>query len=248
MQRFRRNVLAGLLTIVPLWITGLGHVVRARPDHSGRAPARPHPGRALRPHSDDLADLLVRGWFQSLLAVAIVVVLLFTIGAATNAVLGRRLLRFVDRLMKRVPLAKTVYGATRTLIDSVQGGPQGAQRVVLIEFPTPEMRAVGFVTATFRASDTDEELAAVYVPTTPNPTCRDRPDQAARLARLDRERSDVLHRLGRCHDTERHPDEPRSTIGARHDLIKLSAIPGCSRRVQVLPKDGISPFPQHWPV
>jgi uncharacterized membrane protein len=170
MERFRRNVLAGLLTIVPLWITVwvmlfvLDQIIRA-----GR-PLVLTLARALRPHSEDLADLLVRGWFQSLLAVAIVVVLLFTIGAATNAVLGRRLLRFVDRLMKRVPLAKTIYGATRTLIDSVQGGPQGAQRVVLIEFPTPEMRAVGFVTATFRASDTDEELAAVYVPTTPNPT------------------------------------------------------------------------------
>ena len=32
------------------------------------------------------------------------------------------------------------------------------------------MRAVGFVTATFHAADTGEELAAVYVPTTPNPT------------------------------------------------------------------------------
>jgi uncharacterized membrane protein len=73
--------------------------------------------------------------------------------------------------MERVPLAKTIYGATRTLIDSFRGGPQGGgQRVVLIEFPNPEMRAVGFVTATFQASDTGEDLAAVYVPATPNPT------------------------------------------------------------------------------
>jgi uncharacterized membrane protein len=72
--------------------------------------------------------------------------------------------------MERLLLAQTVYGATRTLIDSLQTAPQAGGRVVLIEFPTPEMRAVGFVTATFRASDTDEELAAVYVPTTPNPT------------------------------------------------------------------------------
>ncbi|GAD59563.1 DUF502 domain-containing protein [Brevundimonas abyssalis] len=42
--------------------------------------------------------------------------------------------------------------------------------MVLIEFPSPEMRTVGLVTQRFRASDTGEELAAVYVPTTPNPT------------------------------------------------------------------------------
>jgi len=170
MERLRRNVLTGLLTIVPLWITiwvmwfVLDQVIR-----TGR-PLVLALARAVRPHSEDMADLLTRGWFLSLLAVAVVVALLFAIGAATNAVLGRRLIRSLDRFMKRVPIAKTVYGATRTLIDSVQGGPQGGQRVVLIEFPTPEMRAVGFVTATFTASDTGEELAAVYVPTTPNPT------------------------------------------------------------------------------
>jgi uncharacterized membrane protein len=42
--------------------------------------------------------------------------------------------------------------------------------VVLIEFPTETMRTVGLVTRTFRAEDTGQELAAVYVPTTPNPT------------------------------------------------------------------------------
>jgi uncharacterized membrane protein len=170
MERFRRNVLTGLLTIVPLWITVwvmwfvLDQVIRL-----GR-PLVLALSRALRPETEEIADLLASGWFQSLLAVAIVVALLAAVGAATNAVLGRRLIRSLDRFMKRVPLAKTVYGATRTLIDSLQGGPTGAQRVVLIEFPTPEMRAVGFVTATFTASDTGEELAAVYVPTTPNPT------------------------------------------------------------------------------
>jgi uncharacterized membrane protein len=170
MERFRRNVLTGLLTVVPLWITVwvmsfvLDQIVRVgRPFVLGLA-------RATRPYSEELADVLAQGWFQSLLAISIVVAALFAIGAATNAVLGRRLLRYVDRLMETLPLVKTVYGAARTLIDSVQGGPQNAQRIVLIEFPNSEMRAVGFVTAIFTASDTGEELAAVYVPTTPNPT------------------------------------------------------------------------------
>jgi uncharacterized membrane protein len=41
---------------------------------------------------------------------------------------------------------------------------------VLIDFPSPEMKAVGFVTKTLKDVDTGKELAAVYVPTTPNPT------------------------------------------------------------------------------
>jgi uncharacterized membrane protein len=41
---------------------------------------------------------------------------------------------------------------------------------VLISFPTPEMKTVGFITKVMRDTDTGRELAAVYVPTSPNPT------------------------------------------------------------------------------
>lgn len=42
--------------------------------------------------------------------------------------------------------------------------------VVLINFPSSEMKTVGFVTQVVRDVDTGEELAAVYMPTAPNPT------------------------------------------------------------------------------
>jgi uncharacterized membrane protein len=42
--------------------------------------------------------------------------------------------------------------------------------VVLIEFPSPEMKTVGFVTRTMQDKSSGKQLAAVYVPTTPNPT------------------------------------------------------------------------------
>jgi uncharacterized membrane protein len=48
--------------------------------------------------------------------------------------------------------------------------PEGAQRVVLIDFPHQGMKAVGLVTRTLRDEATGREYAAVYVPTTPNPT------------------------------------------------------------------------------
>ena len=41
---------------------------------------------------------------------------------------------------------------------------------MLIEFPTEHMKTVGFVTRILRDDVTGRELAAVYVPTTPNPT------------------------------------------------------------------------------
>ena len=75
-----------------------------------------------------------------------------------------------DYLMARIPVVQSIYGAARQLVTSFQTKPGGSQRVVLIEFPSPEMKTVGLVTRIFNDADSGEEIAAVYVPTTPNPT------------------------------------------------------------------------------
>ncbi|WP_163268865.1 DUF502 domain-containing protein [Chelativorans alearense] len=171
MQSITRYVVTGILTIVPLWVTVW--VVWFVVDlliQTGR-PIVGALSRALRPTSGELADLLLAGWFQSALAVLITLALLAFLGRAANAVIGRRFLQLVNKVVDAIPLARTVYGATQTLIDALRGdGTPGGQRVVLIEFPTPEMRAVGIVTRIFPATEDREELAAVYVATTPNPT------------------------------------------------------------------------------
>ncbi|WP_048645534.1 DUF502 domain-containing protein [Nitratireductor soli] len=171
MQSLTRYIVTGILTIIPLWVTVwvIWFVVDLL-IQAGR-PIVVTFSRALRPISGGLADILLAGWFQSTLAVLITLALLGLLGRAANAVIGRRFLHLVNRIVDTIPLARTVYGATQTLIDALRGdGTPGGQRVVLIEFPTPEMRAVGIVTRIFPATDDQEELAAVYVATTPNPT------------------------------------------------------------------------------
>lgn len=170
--RFRRNLISGLLVVIPLWVTYF--VVSFIIDilvSAGR-PFALTVARNVRSDYALFADLLAQTWFQSALALLIVLMGLYLIGAAANAVIGRRILKMVDQIIDYVPFVKTVYSATRTLVSSLQTGEdgKGRQRVVLIEFPSRDMRALGFVTATFHAADTGEEIAAVYVPTTPNPT------------------------------------------------------------------------------
>jgi uncharacterized membrane protein len=95
---------------------------------------------------------------------------LIVIGTLAKGVLGRVVGDAIEGLITRIPLGNMVYGSARKLIASFHGAPENAKNVVLIEFPSPEMRCVGLVTQRFTAQDTGEELAAVYVPTTPNPT------------------------------------------------------------------------------
>ena len=96
--------------------------------------------------------------------------LLYGVGLLTALVLGRRLIAFMERQLERLPLVQSIYGATKRFLSGLQNPPVSTQRVVLIAFPSPEMKAVGLVTRVLRDPNTGCQLAAVYVPTSPNPT------------------------------------------------------------------------------
>lgn len=171
MQSITRHIITGVLTAIPLFVTvWIVWFVVDMLIWMG-SPATFALSGVLRPTAPDVADLILAGWFQSMLALLLVLIFLYLLGRTANAVVGRRVLRSFDRIVEGVPFARTIYGATQTLIRSLGGdGSPTGNRVVLIEFPSENMRCVGIVTRVFPASGDQPELAAVYVPTTPNPT------------------------------------------------------------------------------
>ena len=109
-------------------------------------------------------------WVLGAIALFATVLAILLVGWLTRRVVGQRLLGWFEALVSRIPLASTIYGSARKLLDILQTKPDGTQRVVLIDFPHREMKTLGFVTRVMREVGTGRELAAVYVPTTPNPT------------------------------------------------------------------------------
>jgi uncharacterized membrane protein len=124
----------------------------------------------LHHYAPGLVAWLMHPWFQSGMAIVLVLAALYAVGWVATHVIGRQLLRTFDQLMNRIPLVKTIYGSVRQLLAVLQQHPDGVQRVVLIEFPSAAMKTIGFVTRTMRDADSGRELVVVYVPTTPNPT------------------------------------------------------------------------------
>jgi len=113
---------------------------------------------------------LVEPWVQNAIALADTLGFILLAGWLARRVVGQTLLRGFEALVARIPLASTIYGSARKLLDILQTKPDGTQRVVLIDFPHNEMKTLGFVTRVMREQGSGRELAAVYVPTTPNPT------------------------------------------------------------------------------
>lgn len=166
----QRNIITGVLVMIPLWITWLVFsFLFTQLSNFGRPWVRGL-SRGLEQNYPALAEWLLTPVFQSVLAALVTLLSLYLLGWITSRVLGKRLIALFESLIDRIPLVQTVYGATKKLISALQQKPDNVQRVVLIEFPTPEMRAVGFVTQVLTDAKTGRKLAAVYVPTTPNPT------------------------------------------------------------------------------
>ena len=170
LAKLQRNIIAGIFIVIPIWLTVW--VITFLIDllvQFGR-PVALRLARWIAPSSPNLAALFQDRDFQDFAAVLIVLTGLFLLGLVGRALIGRRLLAAFDAVMARIPLVQSIYGAARKLIQTVQTKPDGQQRVVLIEFPSPGMKAVGLVTRTFTVPATGVEIAAVYVPTTPNPS------------------------------------------------------------------------------
>jgi uncharacterized membrane protein len=169
-SNFKKNILTGLLTLIPLWITWLvlGFLLRTLIRFG--TPWVVAFSVASRNRFPALADLMLERWFHSILAALLALLLLYLLGWFTTHLFGKKIISFFERIITRIPLVQTIYGSTKKLIEALGSKPGNLQRVVLIDFPSRQMKTVGFVTRIMKDTYSGRKFAAVYVPTTPNPT------------------------------------------------------------------------------
>jgi len=165
----QRYLITGLLTFIPLWLTWVVFAFIFSFLSRFGAPIVSGLFAGLSSVFPGSAAWLSQVWLQSIIAFVATVVALYLVGWAADRVFGQRLLAALDGMIERIPLVHSIYGGAKKLMTLMQTKPAGTQRVVLIGFPTPEMKTFGFVTRVFKNTH-GRELAAVYVPTTPNPT------------------------------------------------------------------------------
>lgn len=175
----RTRISAGLITVLPIWVTikVIQFVFRLLRDSSqwllygilqrDWTIGSFHWGKFTE------AQLQVPAiqWGLEIFSVLLTAFILYAIGVFTANILGRRLIGMFETFVDRVPLAKTVYHASKQILQSFAGPTvETFQRVVLVPFPSHEVRSVGFVTSVSRDAHTGEPLCTVFLATTPNPT------------------------------------------------------------------------------
>ena len=164
LRSLQRNILAGIITIGPLFVTYLifsfllGTLAKA-----GLPVIQLF--AAIFP-----ASWLNEPWLQSLLGIILTLVVLYVVGRVTSQVVGRQALVLFESTLERLPFVAKVYGSVRQLIDSMMAKKESSQRVVLVDFPIPGQKSIGFLTRAMTDETTGELLAAVLLPNAINPT------------------------------------------------------------------------------
>ena len=105
--------------------------------------------------------------------ILISVIFITIVGGLSLSFLGKRILKLIDDLFKRIPFLRTIYSAILQMTESFSNKDNDKKSVVLVEYPRKGVWAVGFATKENKgemADKTSKKLINVFVPTTPNPT------------------------------------------------------------------------------
>ena len=163
-RSLQNQVLAGVLTIGPLFVTWLIFSFLFRTLAQAGLPAV-HLLAAFFPES-----WLQQAWLEYLLAIVLTLVVLYVVGRLTSMVIGRQAFHLFEAALERLPFVAKVYTSVRQLLDTMMAKKETSQRVVLVDFPIVGQRSIGFLTRTMEDEKTGEILAAVLLPNAINPT------------------------------------------------------------------------------
>lgn len=158
LRHLQRYLLAGVITIGPLFVTWLVF--------SWVFESLAHAGLPLV----HIFGTIDEPWLESVLSVVFTLLVLYGVGRVTSLVVGRQAFNLFEAVLERLPLVAKVYTSVRQLIDTMTAKKDSGQRVVLVDFPLAGHKSVGFLTRTLTDSSTGQELAAVLLPNAINPT------------------------------------------------------------------------------
>ena len=105
--------------------------------------------------------------------IIISIIFITIVGGLSLSFLGKKILKLIDDLFKRIPFLRTIYSAILQMTETFSKKDDDKKSVVLVEYPRKGVWAVGFATReneTEMSTKVNKRLINVFVPTTPNPT------------------------------------------------------------------------------
>ena len=161
--KLRKYIITGLLIWIPLGITVL--VIKLLVDLMDKTILFLPP--AWRPE-------VLFGFDIPGLGIIVSSVIIFVTGFFLTNFAGRRLIKWGENVLERIPLVRSIYSSVKQVTETVLSSDGDTfSAVYLIEYPRKGIWTLCFKTGNspkFMDEAADDKLVTVFVPTTPNPT------------------------------------------------------------------------------
>ena len=158
-SRLRNNFIAGIVVLIPIGITLYLTLFIIRISEN-IIPRELNPNNYL-PFNVPGVEILIALFFITL------------IGWLSLSFLGKKFFEFLNNVLKKIPIVRTIYSAIGQMTESFTKTNNKQKSVVLLEYPRNGVWAVGFATQENKGVIRDkinQDLVNVFLPTTPNPT------------------------------------------------------------------------------
>ncbi len=157
-KRIRAHLISGMAVIVPLGITAYVIQLCYRFTAGRLSPT-------VTRVTEEWPSYLSAGF-----SVLLLFIVLYGMGLVATVFIGRHVIALAESIIRRIPLVKSVYGASKQIVETLlfQDGGTNFKSVALVEFPRPGMYTLAFVTGMITVDGL--KCYKVFVPTTPNPT------------------------------------------------------------------------------
>lgn len=99
------------------------------------------------------------------------IVLIFIVGAISTNVVGRKVIKYAENIVLKIPFFKGLYTAIKQIVEafSPESKSSSFKKFVIVEYPRPGVLAFGFLTSECmlkKEKDAHESsLRVVYIPT-----------------------------------------------------------------------------------
>lgn len=154
-NNFKNNLLSGLVLTIPLFITVI--VLRAIFNFFDRL---------ILPIVQKYFEINIPG-----LGIIIGLLLIYLVGMITKNFFAKKAIERGERILIRIPIAKTVYSSVKQILMTISGPDKNSfKKVLLVEYPRKGIYSIGFLNGDIYYPTEERILLSVLVITSVNPT------------------------------------------------------------------------------
>lgn len=111
----------------------------------------------------------------SILSLLFLILMIFFIGFAINTFVSKKTLRYIERIISKIPLGKSIYFSIKQIRDLIfSKNNEAYKKTVLVEYPKKGLYSMGLITRekslVFEKIIGKGEMCSLFIATAPNPT------------------------------------------------------------------------------